>query len=145
MSETDSLHLNGQCLCGTVSLQATVAKNSVGACHCSMCRRWGGGPLLAIDCGADLQLQGEQAISLYKSSDWAQRGFCSRCGTHLFYKLTQNNQHIVPAGLFDQTDGLHFDHQIFIDEKPEYYDFANHTHNMTGEEVFAQFAQPENT
>ena len=30
--------------------------------------------------------------------------------------------------------------QIFIDEKPAYYDFANKTHNMTGAEVFAQFA-----
>ena len=25
----------------------------VGACLCSMCRKWGGGPLLAADCGTD--------------------------------------------------------------------------------------------
>ncbi len=33
--------------------------------------------------------------------------------------------------------------QIFIDEKPAYYDFANKTHNMTGAEVFAAFAPPD--
>jgi len=101
--------------------------------------------MLAIDCGTDVQLQGEEAISVYNSSAWAERGFCSRCGTHLFYRMKQNNQYIVPAGLFDQSDNFQFDQQIFIDEKPEYYEFANHTHNMTGAEVFAQFTQPENT
>jgi hypothetical protein len=33
-----------------------------------------------------------------------------------------------------------FDHQIFIDEKSEYYCFSNETQNMTGAEVFAMFA-----
>mgnify|MGYP000675211619 CR=1 FL=1 len=36
-------------------------------------------------------------------------------------------------------DRLKIIHQIFIDEKPAYYCFANETHNMTGAEVFAQF------
>jgi hypothetical protein len=33
-----------------------------------------------------------------------------------------------------------FDHQVFIEEKPEYYCFSNETQNMTGAEVFAMFA-----
>jgi hypothetical protein len=32
-----------------------------------------------------------------------------------------------------------FDHQVFIDEKPGFYCFANETHTMTGAELFAQF------
>ena len=39
--------------------------------------------------------------------------------------------------------GYAFTSQIFIDEKPAYYDFANKTHNMTGAEVFAAFAPPD--
>ncbi len=35
--------------------------------------------------------------------------------------------------------GFVFSSQIFIDEKPAYYEFANKTHNMTGAEVFAAF------
>ena len=34
------------------------------------------------------------------------------------------------------------EHQVFIDEKPDYYSFANETKNMTGAEIFAQFVPP---
>ena len=46
----------------------------------------------------------------------------------------------MPVGLFDNSEELKFDHQIFIDEKPDYYSFSNETKNMTGEEVIAQFS-----
>ena len=46
----------------------------------------------------------------------------------------------VSAEAFDERGGFAFTSQIFIDEKPAYYDFANKTHNMTGAEVFAAFA-----
>ncbi len=46
----------------------------------------------------------------------------------------------MPVGIFDDVEQFIFDHQIFIEEKPEYYCFANETQNMTGSEVFAMFA-----
>ena len=48
----------------------------------------------------------------------------------------------VAAEAFDDRAGYTLASQIFIDEKPAYYDFANKTHNMTGAEVFAAFAPP---
>ncbi len=131
--------LSGHCLCGAVTVHVTAAEMKFGACHCAMCRRWAGGPLLAIDCGTQVAFDGEQHISIYDSSEWAQRGFCQQCGSHLFYRLKANQQYMMPPGLFDDIDQIKFDHQIFIDEKPDYYDFANETHNMTGEECFAAF------
>jgi hypothetical protein len=108
-----------------------------------MCRKWGGGPLLAVDCGSDVTFEGEQNVAVFDSSLWAERGFCSQCGTHLFYRVKQKNQYIMPAGLFDDVPELTMDHQIFIDEKPDYYCFSNETENMTGAEAFAAFAPPE--
>lgn len=128
------------CLCGGVTIKAATVDVHVGACHCSMCRRWGGGPLLAVDCGTDVEIDGEQNVSVYDSSQWAQRGFCSRCGTHLFYRLKHNGLYVMPAGFFPDSVSFDFDHQIFIDEKPAYYEFANRTRNETGEEVFAKYA-----
>jgi len=32
-----------------------------------------------------------------------------------------------------------YDHQVFIDEKPSMYRFANETEDMTGAEVFAKY------
>lgn len=133
----------GHCVCGNVTFIAEQAKQSVGACHCSICRRWGGGPLLAIDCGTHVSFTGEQHISVFRSSEWADRGFCNGCGSHLFYRLRDNSQYIMPAGLFDNGDDLRFDHQVCIDSKPDYYRFANETHNMTCAEMFAAFAPPQ--
>ena len=134
----------GRCLCGAIVVEAPSRSHEVGACHCGMCRRWGGSALLAQDCGSDVRFQGEEHIGLYDSSDWAQRGFCNQCGTYLFYRLKQTGQTIMPVGLFYSQDDLVFDHQIFIDRKPGYDAFANETRDLTEAEVFAMYAPPEN-
>ena len=136
---TDTIRLTGQCLCGQTKIIATQAHTHVGACHCGMCRRWGGGPLLAIDCGSAVEFEGAENITVYDSSDWAERGFCKHCGSHLFYHLKQADQYIVPVGLFDDQKVFVLDHQVFIDRKPEYYAFANQTETMTEAEVFAKY------
>jgi hypothetical protein len=43
----------GSCLCGAVRVSTKATNKGVGACHCSMCRKWTGGPLLVIGCGSD--------------------------------------------------------------------------------------------
>lgn len=133
----------GGCLCGAVRFTAASCNNHVGACHCGMCRKWGGGPWLTVDCGKEVSFEGEDAIAVYPSSDWAERGFCKHCGSHLFYRLRESRQYMMPVGLFDEIDTPVFDHQVFIDAKPGWYDFANATKNMTGEEVFALYAPKE--
>jgi hypothetical protein len=95
---------------------------------------------MAVACGADVEIEGEEHVTTFDSSEWAERGFCSKCGTHLYYRLKQSGQTIVSAGLFDDQTGWTFDHQVFIDEKPDYYEFANRTHDLTGAEVFAKFS-----
>ena len=94
---------------------------------------------MAVDCGSEVEFEGKDYISVFESSEWAERGFCSRCGTHLFYRLKQSGQVIAPAGLFSDQSGFTFDHQVFIDEKPDYYEFANETRDMTGAEIFAKW------
>ncbi len=129
----------GSCLCGAVNITAKQAADEVGACHCGMCRRWGGGPLLAIDCGTEVVIEGEADVAVFDSSMWAERGFCRKCGTHLFYRIKQTGQLIIPVGIFGDDTRLAFDHQVFIDEKPGWYSFANSTQDMTGAELFAKF------
>lgn len=137
---SEKISVNGACLCGKVGLKSESATPSIGACHCGMCRKWTGSPLMAVDCGTQVSFTGAESIGVYESSDWAERGFCSHCGTHLFYRLKQNQLYIVPAGLLELDDRYVFDHQIFIEAKPSFYCFANETKNMTGEEVFAAYS-----
>lgn len=107
-----------------------------------MCRNWASGPYLGIDCGVgNIEINGEENITRFDSSEWGERGFCSKCGTHLFYRLKEKDQYIVSIGIFELNEkDINFHHQIFIEEKPSYYDFSNDTKKMTGEEVFAAFS-----
>ncbi|HWV41148.1 GFA family protein [Pseudorhodoplanes sp.] len=131
---------SGGCLCGAVRFTATPANDDVGACHCSICRRWSAGPFMVRDCGTSLKIEDASKAGVYRSSEWAERGFCKTCGTTLYYRLIDKDMYFVSAEAFDDVKTLAFTSQVFIDEKPAYYDFANKTHNMTGAEVFALFA-----
>ncbi len=137
---SDITGAKGRCLCGAVGFTVKGVNKSVGACHCEMCRRWGGGPFMAVNCGTDVSFEGVEHVSVFDSSAWAERGFCAKCGTHLFYRVKEKNLHIMPAGLFCDEPPFVFDHQVFIEEKPEFYQFANKTKNMTGKECFAAFS-----
>lgn len=139
MSETRT----GHCLCGAVRYRLTKPVHEVDACHCDMCRRWSGSPLMAINGGTEVTFEGEDQITRYRSSQWAERAFCRACGTHLYYRLVDGGDYYLFAGTLDDQSGLTFKTQIFIDEKPDWYDFANDTKMMTGAEVFAQFAPPD--
>ena len=145
MSEgtTETVERTGRCLCGAVTVRAKAMPKEIGACHCATCRRWGGGPFVEATCGSEVEFTGEDSISVYDSSEWAERGFCRECGTHLFYRLKQTGGHHLPVGLFDIDDKLEMTMQVFVDQRPDYYQFANSTKEMTGPEVFAMFGGEE--
>lgn len=137
-----NIQSTGKCLCGSVQLTTNVSE-LVGACHCDICRTWGGGPLLALNGGTEVRISGAENVSTFASTEWAERGFCSKCGTHLYIRVNNGGRYIVPAGLFPLDEALTFDHQIFIDRRPSYYCFANETKDLTGEQVFAQARQTD--
>lgn len=130
----------GSCLCGSVKLSFDVKDNHYHACHCEMCRKWGGGPLFSVDVEQNLNFEGKEFIGTFGSSEWAERGFCKQCGTHLFYRLKDGNYCNIPLGVLDQPEKFEFHLQVFTDKKLASYSFAEKTINMTGEELFAKFA-----
>lgn len=135
----------GRCLCGAVTFTVTNLTKNVEACHCGMCRKWGGGPLMAVDCGQKVSFTGEENITVYDSSEWAERGFCKKCGSHLFYRLKEINEHQIPVGLFDDQEGFNLYLQVYIDKKPSFYSFKNKTNEMTEKEVIDMFAPDKGT
>lgn len=129
----------GSCLCGAVRFFVPEMKNEVGVCHCDMCRKWTGGPLMSAFCGSEVTFEGEENITVYDSSPWAERGFCKKCGSGLFYRMKETKQYHIPMGIFENCDDMDFVLQVFIDKKPEYYSFADETETMTEAEVFAKY------
>ena len=139
MSEPDVIAepLTGSCLCGAVSITMTGAHREVDVCHCSMCQKWTGSMYAGIEAEA-FTISGEEAITTYASSNWAERAFCSKCGSNLWYRFTPTGNRTFMAGLFDLPEGLPIKHQIFIDEKPDWYDLAQDCPVKTGAEITAE-------
>ncbi|GAA4043181.1 GFA family protein [Parerythrobacter jejuensis] len=103
-----------------------------------MCRRWCGSAYLAVQSDGRAEFTGEEHIGRFQSSDWAERGFCTRCGSNLYYRFLPTGAYSFLAGLFDDLGSMELGDQIFIDEKPHYYDFAQDTPKKTGAEVIAE-------
>ncbi len=129
-------------MCGAVTYAAEV-QSELSACHCGMCLRWTGGPLLGV--GVDnIAWQGEQHITTFSSSAWAERGFCSKCGSCLFYRVTAEGKFhgflSITFGTLDDRSGLEVSKEWFIDKKPDAYTLAGDHKTVTEAEVMAMFA-----
>lgn len=139
---------SGHCLCGAVGFTAANVDPDMGACHCSMCRRWTGTAFVGFGVAeADLLVEGAENITAYASSDWAERCFCRICGSTLWYHLTlpdQKHSHFVAFGLLDDPSGLKIGHELFYDKKPEAISFACQSKKTTEAEFLASVgASPE--
>lgn len=139
----------GQCLCGAVRFVAAEVPSHLHACHCSMCRRSSGSVGLSVKVPhAAMRIEGAEHVSSYVSSDWAARSFCTRCGSGLWYRLTQPDpvtaDYYLSAGILDDLAGLTLDREIYIDCKPDAYAFAGAHSRLTGAEFEATLtANPE--
>ena len=88
MSE-ENLPITGGCLCGAVRYEASEPPVEAGFCHCNMCKKARGGVFAVRASFRRDRLsftQGEPKI--FKSSAFAERGFCGDCGTPLFFRFT---------------------------------------------------------
>ena len=131
----------GGCLCGAVTYRAEGLETHYHACHCDTCRRWSGGPAFGIRVGS-VQFDGEAHIKAYKSSDWAERGFCTACGANLFYRIPEAGMTILWAGTLDDQSALQLDGEIYIDKKPPGYNFAGDHSRQTEAEFMAAMGAP---
>lgn len=96
--------LSGGCLCGDVRFEITLPVRFCAHCHCSMCRRAHGAPLVTWVGVPRAQLgfvSGEERLVRYASSDAARRTFCGRCGSTLFFEGDRwpNEVHVARANV----------------------------------------------
>ncbi|HZF79973.1 MAG TPA: GFA family protein [Rubrivivax sp.] len=111
--------LTGHCLCGAVTI--TVAGEPdprPGACHCRMCQRWSGGLFLCFHAKASgVTVTGE--VTRYRSSAFAERAFCPRCGSHLWFNNVKDGEepdsYELMPGLFDAAREWPLRSEIYVD------------------------------
>jgi hypothetical protein len=111
----------GGCLCGAVRYRLNAPLRGIVVCHCGQCLGWHGhaGAYTAAPREA-LELLAGDELAWYRSSDTAQRGFCRRCGSSLFWQADGRDSVSVTAGTLDDTAGLRLAAHIFVADLAPY-------------------------
>lgn len=113
---------SGSCLCGNVRVQVEGDLGPSDACHCRQCRKQTGHYLASTDVPRErVSIAGETAITWYRSSETVRRGFCSTCGSTLFWDPVDRPRIAIALGLFDTPTGIALDKHIFVADKGDYY------------------------
>jgi hypothetical protein len=137
------------CLCGANQFSVVFdTPPHAQICHCGKCRKWTGGPFMAVDLFDPsaasvmdkVKFSAGPALTSFASSEWGKREFCSCCGTSLFWRDNDNSFCAINLYCLEQANDIAFEKQIFIDDKPAHYCMAGDIPSMTGEEVFALFS-----
>lgn len=115
----------GGCLCGAVTYELRGELRPVIACHCVQCRKTSGHYVAATQLlAADATIHGA-TLTWYRSSDTAERGFCSVCGSNLFWREFGSPHLSVWAGGIDGKTGLRLESQLYVKSAGDYYDLPD--------------------
>jgi hypothetical protein len=113
----------GSCLCGAVTFEVSGELPGPDACHCTQCRKWTGHFLTGTDVPRSaLTVHGADNVTWFQSSEKARRGFCSRCGSSLFWDPLHKDWIGVSMGAFDGPTNTKLRIHIFVANKGDYYD-----------------------
>ncbi len=114
--------MRGRCHCGQVRYEITGPVRQVVECHCESCRRLTGSVWHATGARQkDVAIDADEgALSWYRSSELVERGFCSNCGSTMFFRRDGADTITITAGSLDQPTGLHLMMRIFTDEMADY-------------------------
>ncbi|MCH7635626.1 MAG: GFA family protein [Proteobacteria bacterium] len=95
----------GGCLCGAVRFEVSGPPNNTAYCYCKMCQQWSGSVLTswAGFKTSDFRCTAGE-IKYYKSSEFAERGFCPECGSSLVQRGSKDDWFSVSTGSFDHSE-----------------------------------------
>jgi hypothetical protein len=116
----------GSCLCGGVRFEVTCELPAPDACHCVQCRKHSGHYFASTNVPRSaIAISGQENVTWYQSSAKVRRGFCSKCGSSLFWDPPARDWIAVAMGAFDSPTGTHLAMHIFVAEKGDYYEIAD--------------------
>jgi hypothetical protein len=116
----------GGCLCGQQRYEARKPIEA-GYCHCRLCQRSSGAPLLAwvaFRTSSFRKTQGEPAT--YRSSAVGRRDFCASCGTQLAFRDTRTPERIdVNVGSLDDSSKIEPEYHIWVASRVPWLEIAD--------------------
>ncbi len=117
----------GSCLCGAVRFEVTCELEGPDACHCTQCRKSSGHYFASVNVPRTaLTVEGAGNVTWFQSSGKVRRGFCSKCGSPLFWDpIFKQEWTSVAMGAFEKPTNTKLAVHIFVADKGDYYDIAD--------------------
>lgn len=121
---TDIEGWQGGCLCGSVRFRLAGQPLTLLYCHCRMCQRAGGAPVVAWATVpvASLAWSGTSR-RIYRSSPEATRAFCGECGSPLAFQSDAEPDRLdLTIAAFDRADLLAPDHHVWVSSRLPWFE-----------------------
>jgi hypothetical protein len=116
----------GSCVCGAVTFEVTGSLDANDACHCSICRKWSGHYWAGADVPrSSITIHGADKVTWYRSSEKVRRGFCSICGSSMFFDPIYKDWFGVSMGALESPTDAKLQKHIFVGDKGDYYEIAD--------------------
>jgi hypothetical protein len=123
---TSTIETTGGCLCGALRYAARAEPIDAGYCHCRVCQRSSGAPVLAwasFPKGALTYTLGSPAS--YRSSPKAVREFCAACGTQIVFREDGATRVDLNIGSLDQPDAIAPQYHIWTESRIPWFETAD--------------------
>lgn len=115
--------LTAKCACGAVKAELSGPFRDAVACHCESCRRQSGHYIAATQISvSSFKLVDEAHLKWWHATKIAKRGFCSECGSLMFWQEEGSTEISIFMGCLDAPTGLNISKHIFLEEKGDYYE-----------------------
>lgn len=116
----------GSCLCGAIRFKVHGPLRDVVVCHCVFCRRMNTHVAAYTACAvSDLEIESTRKLRWHRSSPKTRRGFCSKCGSALFWEPTPLTHMSISAGSLDAPTGLKIKEHVCTAQKGDYYELSD--------------------
>lgn len=92
----------GGCLCGALRYRVSAGRALTIYCHCRMCQRIAGAPVVAwLTVATNRFAYVVGAPAIYRSSEIASREFCAVCGSHVAFRPVDRAEIDIACGTLD--------------------------------------------
>jgi hypothetical protein len=133
VTQAQTKTLTGKCLCGAVRFSASGPFEHAEACHCSQCARWTGSFFVSTTVRrSDLNFLNNDTLKWFNSSATGRRGFCTTCGSSLFWERVGGEEIDILAGSLDQPSGLRIVEHIFVADKADFVEIPDDVRQHPG-------------
>ena len=123
----------GGCLCGEVRFRVKAAAIETGYCHCRMCQRNSGAPVVAwttFPATSFSWIAGSPAT--YVSSPQARRQFCSRCGSYMVFQQDNSAEISVNTASLDDPASFPPRMHIFVESRISWFGTSDNLPEYVG-------------